>query len=316
MIEHNQPKDPYVVGLRFQKVGKVYHFNAQKFRNIKPGDFVVVETSRGVQLGQVIQIIESSDGPAMDTIKPILRPATPQDLVMRQVWQQKETEAVDICREKVRELGLVDVKIIAAEYSFDGSRLYFLFSSEAGEKADLRSLRRAMQRMFQAAKVEMHLIGPRDVAKLLGGMGACGLEHRCCSAFLTEFSPISIKMAKEQGISLTPTEITGMCGRLRCCLVYEYEQYLEARKLLPKRGKWVKTPSGDGRVVDIFPLKESVMVAFEQGTQREFLKDEIQIIEEHEGLRIKLDTGPEKLSPEPGDYIEKGKKKGRGNSSN
>ena len=135
----------------------------------------------------------------------------------------------------------------------------------------------------------MHLVGPRDVAKALGGMGACGLECRCCSAFLTEFSPISIKMAKEQGISLTPTEITGMCGRLRCCLVYEYEHYVEARKSLPKRGKLVVTPRGNGKVLDVVPLKGAVLVELEQGGLHEFLQQDLQPLEELEALKKKAD---------------------------
>ena len=311
MTDQTQTSEPFVVGLRFQRVGKIYHFEAGKFRDIGPGDFVVVETSRGTQLGQVIHIVALPEKSVVETIKSVQRVATPQDLVLRQAWQQKETEAVTTCRSKVVELGLTDVKIIAAEYSFDGSRLYFLFSSEEGEKADLRSLRRAMQRAFQPSRVEMHLIGPRDVAKILGGMGACGLENRCCSAFLTEFSPISIKMAKEQGISLTPTEITGMCGRLRCCLVYEYEQYIEARKQLPKRGKRVGTPMGEGKVIDVYPLKESVIVDLDQGVRREFMKFELQPLDELEAFRNKAEAGCEKHPDGSCDCGKKGKKKGR-----
>lgn len=282
--------EPFVVGVRFQRVGKIYHFEAGKFKNIQPGDFVVVETSRGLQLGQVSHFVTPREKSA-ETIKSIQRVATPQDLVLRQTWKRKEEEAVIACRAKVGELNLTDVKIISAEYSFDGSRLYFFFSSEAGEKTDLRFLRRAMQRSYQPSRVEMHLIGPRDVAKIMGGMGACGLENRCCSTFLTEFSPISIKMAKDQGISLTPTEITGMCGRLRCCLVYEYEQYVEARKQLPKRGKQVVTPLGEGKVVDIYPLKESVIVELDQGARREFMKNELHSVDEMEQMRSKVEVG-------------------------
>lgn len=294
MTDQISPSEPFVVGLRFQRVGKIYHFDAGKFRSIQPGDFAIVETSRGTQLGHVITIVSEYGKVGTDALKSIQRVASAQDLVLRQSWQNKEVEAVTTCREKVRELGLSDVKIITAEYSFDGSRLFFLYSSEAGEKADLRSLRRVMQRTYQPSRVEMHLVGPRDVAKILGGMGACGLENRCCSTFLTEFSPISIKMAKEQGISLTPTEITGMCGRLRCCLVYEYEQYVEARKQLPKRGKRVGTPMGEGKVVDVFPLKESVIVELDQGNQREFMKFELQPLEELEAFRNKAANGCEK----------------------
>jgi cell fate regulator YaaT (PSP1 superfamily) len=310
MSDQLQTLEPFVVGLRFQRVGKIYHFDAGKFRNIKPGDFVVVDTSRGTQIGQVIQIIDKPGETSAESIKPVQRLATPQDLVLRQTWQHKEIEAVTTCREKVSELGLTDVKIVAAEYSFDGSRLYFLFSSEAGEKADLRSLRRTMQRIYQPSRVEMHLVGPRDVAKLLGGMGACGLENRCCSTFLTSFSPISIKMAKEQGISLTPTEITGMCGRLRCCLVYEYEQYVEARKQLPKRGKRVGTPMGEGKVVDVYPLKESVIVELDQGMPREFMKHELQPLDELDAFRKKAEAGCDKHPDGTCDCGKKGSQKG------
>ena len=295
-----QRSEPYIVGLRFQKVGKIYNFNADRFRDLQPGDFAVVETSRGRQLGLVIHIIANSDTDGGQPLKSVLRRATPQDLVLRQTWQSKEIEAVINCRAKAAELRLADVKIVAAEFSFDGARLSYLYSSEAGEKTDLRSLRRAMQRIYQQSQVEMHLIGPRDVAKILGGMGACGLENRCCSAFLTEFSPISIKMAKEQGISLTPTEITGMCGRLRCCLVYEYEQYVEARKQLPKRGKRVVTPVGAGKVVDVLALRESVIVELEEGgAQREFMRHELQPWDELEALRKKAES-PCERHPEGG----------------
>ncbi len=177
--------------------------------------------------------------------------------------------------------------MVAAEYSFDGTRLTFMFSSESEDKADLKSLRHDMQKKYQPSQVEMRQIGPRDMAKMLGGMGACGLETRCCSKFLTEFSPVSIKMAKEQGISLTPQEITGMCGRLRCCLVYEYEQYAAARKELPKRNKKVVTPMGEGKVVDVSPLLFTVRVEILGTGVREFQRDEIQPWDELEALRRK-----------------------------
>ena len=278
---------PFIVGIRFQKVGKVYHFDASGCQDLQLGDHAVVETSRGRQLGEVVQIIETPAPPQEGSWKPIQRRATPRDLVMRQIWHKKEIEAMINCRAKVAELGIQGVKIVAAEFTFDGSRLSFLFSTEAEEKIDLRALRNAMQRTYPRSHVEMRQIGPRDVAKILGGMGACGLENRCCSMFLTEFSPISIKMAKEQGISLTPTEITGMCGRLRCCLVYEYEQYVEARKQLPKRGKRVITPLGEGKVIDIYPLKQSVFVALDSGNSQEFPHADIQPWEELEALRKK-----------------------------
>ena len=203
-----------IVGLRFQPIGKIYHFDASNFSDIQTGDYVVVETSRGTQLGKIVQFVENTDRITVGGIKSIVRIATPQDLLIRQQWEKRELEAIDTCRVKAAELGFSDIKIVSAEFSLDGSRLLFVYSSDEGEKTDLKSLKRNMQRNYQQSHVEMHLVGPRDVAKAMGGMGACGLECRCCTAFITEFSPISIKMAKEQGISLTPTEIK-ICNMIR-----------------------------------------------------------------------------------------------------
>jgi cell fate regulator YaaT (PSP1 superfamily) len=198
------------------------------------------------------------------------------------------------CRARASELNLTDVKIIAAEYNYDGSRLNFLFSTESEEKVDLKSLKRDMHELYPNTHIDMRQIGPRDVAKLIGGMGACGIETRCCSKFLTEFSPISIKMAKEQGISLTPNEITGMCGRLRCCLIYEYEQYVAARKELPKRNKRVVTPKGEGKVIDVLPMNNRVMVLLdaEEGKHitATFDREELEPWDELEALRRKSEA--------------------------
>ena len=279
--------EPIIVGIRFQKVGKIYHFDASKVDELKVGDFAVVETSRGQQLGEVAQVVAEPSPPPEGTWKPILRRATARDLALRQLLQKKELEATINCRAKLSETGPAGVKIVTSEYTFDGSRLSFLYSADEENKVDLRRLRAAMQRLYPRAIVEMRQIGPRDVAKHLGGMGACGLANRCCSMFLTEFSPVSIKMAKEQGISLSPSEITGMCGRLRCCLVYEYEQYVEARKGMPKRNKRVVTPAGPGKVLDVYPLKQAVLVELEQGPRQEFLHADVQPYEEWEALRKK-----------------------------
>lgn len=288
----------YIVGIRFQKTGKVYHFDASQQADMVVGDYAVVDTSRGRQLGEIVQILADPALPPEGTWKAITRRATPRDLVLRQLWQKKEIEAMINCRERLAELNLPGVKIAAAEFSFDGSALTFLYTTEAEGKIDLRDLRRVMQRIYPRARVEMRQIGPRDVAKILGGMGACGLDNRCCSMFLTDFSPISIKMAKEQGISLSPSEITGMCGRLRCCLVYEYEQYVDARKTLPKRNKRVITPLGEGKVNDVLPLKQSVLVYLDTGVVHEFPAQELQPWDELEALRRK--------SQEPCDRHENG----------
>ena len=301
-----------IVGLRFQPIGKIYHFDASNYRNVQPGDYVVVETSRGTQLGKIVHFVNNPDRNTTIGLKSIVRIATPQDLLVHQQWEQREIEALATCRAKASELRLTDVKIVSAEFSLDGSRLIFIYSSEEGEKTDLKSLKRALQRIFQQTHVEMHLVGPRDVAKALGGMGACGLECRCCSTFLTEFSPISIKMAKEQGISLTPTEITGMCGRLRCCLVYEYEQYVEARKQLPKRGKLVITPRGNGKVMDVVPLKGAVLVELEQGGQHLFMHDELQPMEDLDALKKKVDNSCDTCPAETRAVSKKAKKKPHG----
>jgi cell fate regulator YaaT (PSP1 superfamily) len=280
-----------VVGVRFARVGKVYHFDASALPDLRNGDRVVVETSRGWQLGEVAQILQPDQLPTESGWKPVNRLATPRDLLLHQVWQSKESEVIANAKKRVVELRLQGIKIIAAEYSFDGSRLAIMFSSESEDKVELKSLRQDMQRLYSQSQVELRQIGPRDVAKMLGGMGACGLETRCCSKFLIEFSSISIRMAKEQGISLTPSEITGMCGRLRCCLIYEYDQYVEARAQLPKRNKRVMTPQGEGKVVDVIPLREMVLVELPEVGVREYSKEEIQPLDELEALQKKAQQG-------------------------
>lgn len=271
-----------VVGVRFAKVGKLYHFDSSAFPNLKNGDAVIVETSRGWQIGYVAQAINDYSPQENIVLKPVDRLATPRDLAIHQQWEAKEESVVAVAKKRVKELGLSGIKIVFVEYSFDGSRLTILFSTENEDKVDLKSLRQDMQKAYAPSQVELRQIGPRDVAKTMCGMGACGLETRCCSKFLCDFSSISIRMAKEQNISLTPMEITGMCGRLRCCLIYEYETYSNARKLLPKRNKRVITPAGEGKVIDVHPLSETVVVQLNNDTQREFSSDEIKVIEEEQ----------------------------------
>jgi cell fate regulator YaaT (PSP1 superfamily) len=284
---------PNIYAIRFSKVGKPYHFDASQVTDLKVGDFVIVDTIRGRQIGEAVEHVVNPPVPPEGTWKPVERRATPGDLLLRQTWLQKQTEAMIECRARAAELHLPGVKVVAAEYSFDGTRLTFMFSAETEDKVDLKSLRKDMQKAYPQSQVEMRQIGPRDVAKMLGGMGACGLETRCCSKFLTEFSPISIKMAKEQGISLTPTEITGMCGRLRCCLIYEYELYVAASKELPKRGKRVVTPDGEGKVLDAYPLRNIVLVEFERENIRsvkEYERDVLEPWDELEALRRKAEA--------------------------
>jgi cell fate regulator YaaT (PSP1 superfamily) len=285
---------PHIVGVRFSKVGKIYHFDASAIPDLHNGEPVIVETSRGWQMGSVAEIVENPTPPPDGSWKPVDRRATPRDLLMRQGWQNHEAEVIVSARKRASELNLSGLKIVSSEYSFDGTRLAILFNTESEEKVDLKSLRSDMQRMYSPAQVELRQIGPRDVAKLLGGMGACGMETRCCAKFLTEFSSISIRMAKEQGISLTPTEITGMCGRLRCCLIYEYEQYVAARAQMPKRNKRVITPEGEGRVVDVSPIRGMVLVEIPEKGVREFPKDDCKPAEEYEAFVQKAQAGCDK----------------------
>lgn len=252
------PDRQRIVGVRFTPVGKVYHFDGTHLRDLRAGDWVIVSTTRARQMGRVASLEPPTHGAADGPFKPIERLATNRDLALKRYWETQEIAALVTAREKAHALGL-GCKIVKAEYTFDGGRLGFLYSVEDNFEVNVEPLRAALQPEFNA-KIDLRLIGPRDAAKIIGGGGACGLTERCCSRFLTDFSPISVKMAKEQGLSLNPQEITGMCGRLRCCLLYEYEQYVNARKQLPKRNKEVGTPHGNGEVIDVFPLKDAVLV--------------------------------------------------------
>jgi cell fate regulator YaaT (PSP1 superfamily) len=265
-----------IVGIRFQKFGKIYHFSAVESVRAQPGDYVVVETSRGKQLGEVVQTLDDASKKRNGSLKPILRMATPRDLVLRQVWEYKEKEAVETCRSKLKELNIIGVKIIDAEFTFDGKRLTFLYNSEGDENIDLSNLREGLKGLYRRTRIDIRKIGPRDVAKKLGGMGACGMSNRCCSKFLIEFNPISIRMAKAQSVSLAPSEITGMCGRLRCCLAYEYDHYVEARKELPREKKRINTPMGDGKVLSVSPLMRTILIDLGEGGLKEFTLEELQ----------------------------------------
>jgi len=264
-----------VVAVRFNRVGRLYHFDAAGHPSLQPGDFVIVETARGRMLGEVMAHVPP-DKAETEKLKPVLRLATARDLVMQQTWQAREEEALTVCREKVSGLeGFENVKFMRAFYNFDGSTLTFLYTVEQSgeERSGLKKLRQMLCKFFRTS-VKLRQIGPRDAAKLLGGFGACG-EQRCCSTFLAEFCPISIRMAKVQSISLNPSEITGMCGRLRCCLSYENELYVECSRGMPKLRKWVRTPSGDGRVVDRNPLKGTITVQISE-QRYEFPVEDIQ----------------------------------------
>jgi cell fate regulator YaaT (PSP1 superfamily) len=264
-----------IIGVQFEDVGKNYFFDASRFPDIKPGDPVVVRTSRGTQLATAVQVHLDVDDLDLSSFKPVERPATPKDLLQRKAYALQEDEIAEKIRTHLSENGLSAIKVISVEYSLDGKQLFVAINSEKDVNYNLKRLHQDIQKLVKDVHLEIRQIGPRDAAKLIGGMGACGLETRCCSKFLTEFSSISIRMAKTQDISLTPSEITGMCGRLRCCLMYEYDQYVESIKTLPKRKKRVQTPMGEGRVIQILPLRQAVIVDIPEIGPRQFSKEDL-----------------------------------------
>lgn len=277
--------ETHVIGIRFEKLGKLYHFDYSGFPEIQPQDYVVVETARGIHIGQVMGFSERDED--QWDYKPIMRLANGRDLLLQKQWKDKQVETIIDCREVAAEVGGYDaVKFVEAEYNFDGSYLTIMYSTE--EEVDISPVREAMQDRV-GIDTEFRRMGPREVARRLGGQGACGIP-RCCSTFLTDFSPISIKMAKAQNIPLNPSEITGMCGRLRCCLLYEYEQYVEARKQLPRRNKKIGTPYGEAKVADVHPLKDGVSVYIER-TRHFIPREDIVPLEEFRALQEKAAQG-------------------------
>ena len=276
-----------VVGIRFQKLGKLYHFQVRDNKDLDAGDHVIVETKRGQQLGQIIAFVPPSQAHRPKGMSYVQRRATPRDLVMKQVWETKELDALISCREAAARLKIKDAKFIKAEFSFDGSWITFHYATE-NKSLNINLLKQSLNKALRT-RVEMRHIGPRDVAKIMGGFGACGAP-RCCSTFLTEFSPISIRMAKEQGVSLSPQEITGMCGRLRCCLVFEFQQYVEAKKTLPRVGKRIDTPYGEGKVRDVRVLRDSVVVVID-GEWKEVFRHEFEPLDELNALKEKAAKG-------------------------
>ncbi len=244
-----------VVGVSFQRAGKIYYFDPAGFE-LAAGDYVIVETARGRELGEVVKpAFEVPDEELPDELKPILRRATAWDLVSQDQWAHKEQEAMQICQEKVKEHGL-KMKLVKCEYNFDGGRLVVYFTAE--KRVDFRALVKDLARTFHT-RIEMRQIGDRDEAKMLSGYGRCGREL-CCASWLREFSPISIKMAKAQNLPLNPSEITGVCGKLLCCLSYELATYEEANRALPRVGSTVVTIYGRGRVLRVNALRETVQV--------------------------------------------------------
>jgi cell fate regulator YaaT (PSP1 superfamily) len=244
-----------VVGIRFKDSGKTYYFDPRGIE-LAQGDHVIVETVRGLEMARVaFAQREVAASEIVGELKPVVRRAEPADMERMRAFQARHAEVLARCNEKITEHNL-PMGLVKAEYSFDGSRLTFFFTSE--KRVDFRLLVRDLARTFKS-RIELRQIGPRDEAKLLGGIGPCG-RMLCCATFLPDYARVSIKMAKDQDLPLNPAKISGVCGRLLCCLSYEHEQYLDMRAELPRRGAWVQTPDGPGEVVNQNVLKQQVIV--------------------------------------------------------
>ncbi len=266
-----------IVGIRFKRTGKVYYFDPAGIE-MEVNDWVVVETTRGLELGQVvISPAQALASELTEPLKPVVRKAEAEDVERAREFAEKEREALGLCSEIIVKLNL-PMKLLVAEYNLDGSRLTILFS--AAERVDFRELVRELTSRLKT-RVELRQVGPRDEAKLIGGFGRCG-RPLCCASFLNEFAPVSIRMAKEQGLPLNPVKISGCCGRLLCCLVYESEQYSTMKEILPKEGQRVSTPTGMASVIGINLLKETVMVELESQAVVELPASEVTVIGEEQ----------------------------------
>ncbi len=249
-----------VIGVRFKKAGKVYYFSPGDVWP-KAGEYVVVKTTRGTELGEVVTGAREVEDEAITApLKEVVRRATQDDLDLAERNAEREREAFTVCAQKIAAHKL-EMKLVSVEYTFDDSKIIFYFT--ANGRVDFRDLVKDLAGIFHT-RIELRQIGVRDEAKMLGGLGACGRQI-CCGAFLGDFQPVSIKMAKEQNLSLNPTKISGQCGRLMCCLKYEQDYYEETLKKLPRVGKEIFTPDGIGYVTEINVLREKVRVRVRTG---------------------------------------------------
>jgi cell fate regulator YaaT (PSP1 superfamily) len=249
-----------IVGVRFRPAGRIYNFDPQG-QTYPTGQYVIVETVRGTEAGRVVIASKKmAESDLSDPLKPVLRLASEDELRMMLSFKGKEKDALVQCAHHVAQHRL-PMKLVEAEYTFDGSRLTFYFTAD--ERVDFRALVRDLAATFRT-RIELRQIGARDQAKLQGGVGPCG-KTLCCSSWITEFGVVSIKMAKEQDLPLNPSKISGVCGRLLCCLAYENDNYIQAKQKMPQVGTILPTPSGTGRVVSINVPKSSVEVMLESG---------------------------------------------------
>lgn len=272
-----------VIGVRFKNVGKVYYFDPIGI-SFEEGQDVIVETTRGVECGQVVlKNREVRPEEIVSPLKPVMRLATEQDLKTVEKNRQKEKEAFTICQQKIEKHKLV-MKLVDVEYTFDGNKILFYFTADG--RVDFRELVKDLASIFRT-RIELRQIGVRDESKMLGGLGMCGRPF-CCSTFLGEFQPVSIKMAKEQGLSLNPTKISGTCGRLMCCLKYEQDVYEELLKITPKNGALVKTAEGRGVVIDSNLLTGELTVRLDSNPDvpQTFNKRDVEILRD---AQIRLD---------------------------
>ena len=254
-----------VIGVRFKKAGKVYYFDPGDLWP-RPGQNAVVETARGIEFGEVVTAPRAiSDDQIVAPLKKVIRIATEEDEQRAAFNEKREQEAFAICQEKVARHKL-EMKLVSVEYTFDNSKIIFYFT--ANGRVDFRELVKDLAGVFKM-RIELRQIGVRDEAKMLGGLGPCG-RHICCGAFLGDFQPVSIKMAKEQNLSLNPTKISGQCGRLMCCLKYEQDTYEQTLKRVPKVGKDIVTPDGTGVIVEINAIRERVKVRIRVGDDDSF----------------------------------------------
>ncbi len=252
----------FVIGIRFKEVGKIYYFDPNG-QQVKNGDYVIVETSRGVECGEVALANKEIDEKNMThALKKIIRVATKEDLEHLQENRKKEKRAFDICLKKIAAHNL-QMKLVNAEYTFDNNKILFYFTSDG--RVDFRELVKDLAFVFKT-RIELRQIGVRDEAKMLGGIGICGRPF-CCHSFLGEFQPVSVKMAKDQGMSLNPVKISGICGRLMCCLKYEQEAYTDLIKNTPKVGAVVQTPDGKGTVMEINLITGNIKVSLSKSPE-------------------------------------------------
>ena len=256
-----------VIGVRFRQAGKIYNFSPADFQ-VKVGDHVIVETARGIEYGSVVQgIREVADDKVIMPLKSVIRIATEEDDKKAIENNEKEKKAFKICKEKIAKHGL-EMKLIETEYTFDNNKVLFYFTADG--RIDFRELVKDLAAVFRT-RIELRQIGVRDEAKMVNGIGICG-RPLCCATFLGDFHPVSIKMAKDQGLSLNPSKISGSCGRLMCCLQYEQSSYEELIKNLPGEGDIIDTPEGQGEVLSVSVLKQIIKTAI-----RKPPKDEVTI---------------------------------------